>query len=288
MLFIGALAATLVGCSRQPPPQVATGSCPATKGFTCLEWTTGPSVKLASFRNKSTATVAKSASLRQAESLSDHARHRPRLASKLTKSTTMAAKAGPPASRVPLPPGPAKMRLQPTDTVAATGSNTTHVKITEPHLTVGLADSNTRSIEAQVAAATALAERMTVAAIRARSLRNAEETKSLSANDMDLLAILLARPDTKSVADLSGKTIAIDDRYSASNGGVRTAIVAAGAPEVQLSEGQTTAFNRLVNGEVPAAVLALVSADAATAFPEIAGFKIFYIPLSLRALKERP
>jgi hypothetical protein len=281
MLFIGALAATLVGCSRQPPPQVATGSCPATKGFTCLERTTGPSVKLASFRNKSTATVAKSASLRQAESLSDHARHRPRLASKPAKSTTMAAKAGPPDSRVPLPPGPAKMRLQPTDTVTATESNTTHVKITEPHLTVGLADSNTRSIEAQVAAATALAERMTVATV-------AEAIKSLSANDMDLLAILLARPDTKSVADLSGKTIAIDDRYSASNGGVRTAIVAAGAPEVQLSEGQTTAFNRLINGEVPAAVLALVSAEAATAFPEIAGFKIFFIPLSPRALKERP
>ena len=281
MLFIGALAATLVGCSRQPPPQVATGSCPATKGFTCLERTTGPSVKLASFRNKSTATVAKSASLRQAESLSDHARHRPLLASKPSKSTTMAAKAGPPDSRVPLSPGPAKMRLQPTDTVAATDSNTTHVKITEPHLTVGLADSNTRSIEAQVAAATALAERMTVATV-------AEAIKSLSANDMDLLAILLARPDTKSVADLSGKTIAIDDRYSASNDGVRTAIVAAGAPEVQLSEGQTTAFNRLVDGEVPAAVLALVSAEAATAFPEIAGFKIFFIPLSPRALKERP
>jgi ABC-type amino acid transport substrate-binding protein len=190
------------------------------------------------------------------------------------------------------------MRLQPTDTVAATDSNTTHVKITEPHLTVGLADSNTRSIEAQVAAATALAERMTVATAaeapdvrandRGRPLRNAEKIKSLSANDIDLLAILLARPDTKSVADLSGKTIAIDDRYSASNGGVRTAIVAAGAPEVQLSEGQTTAFNRLVDGEVPAAVLALVSAEAATAFPEIAGFKIFFIPLSPRALKERP
>jgi hypothetical protein len=299
MLFIGALAATLVGCSRQPPPQVATESCPATEGFTCLERTTGPSVKLASFRNESTATVVKSASLRQAESLSDRARHRPRLASKPAKPTTMAAKADPPASRVPLPSGPAKMRLQPTDTVTATDSNATHVKITEPHLTIGRADSNTRSIEAQVAAAIALAERTTVATaaeapdIRAndrdRSLRNAEKTKSLSANDMDLLvAILMARPDTKSVADLSSKTIAVDDRYSASNGGIRTAIVAAGAPEVQLSEGQTTAFNRLVNGEVPAAVLALVSADAATGFPEIAGFKIFHIPLSPRALKERP
>lgn len=176
------------------------------------------------------------------------------------------------------------MRLQQTDKVAATDSNTTHVKITEPHLTVGLADSSTRSIEEQVAAATALAERMTVATVaEARDIRANEKTKSPSANDMDLLvAILIARPDIKSVADLSGKTIAIDDKYSASNGSVRTAIVAAGAPEVQLREGQTTAIHRLVNEEVPAAVLAVVSADAATGFPEIAGFKIFHVPLSPR------
>ena len=77
----------------------------------------------------------------------------------------------------------------------------------------------------------------------------------------------MVRPDIKSVSDLAGKTIAIDDRYSASNGSVRTAIVAAGAPEAQLSEGQTTAINRLVDGEVPAAVLALVSPEAAERYP---------------------
>jgi TRAP-type uncharacterized transport system substrate-binding protein len=98
----------------------------------------------------------------------------------------------------------------------------------------------------------------------------------------------MARPDITSVSDLTGKTIAIDNRHAASNGSVRTAIVAAGAPEIQLSEGQMTAINRLVNGEVPAAVLALVSADAAEGFPEIAGFKIFHIPLSPRSLKARP
>ena len=98
----------------------------------------------------------------------------------------------------------------------------------------------------------------------------------------------MARPDIKSVSDLTGKNIAIDNRYSASNGSVRTAIVAAGATMVELSEGQATAINRLVNGEVPAAVLALVSADAAEGFPEIPGFKIFHIPLSPRSLKVRP
>jgi hypothetical protein len=116
-----------------------------------------------------------------------------------------------------------------------------------------------------------------------------EDVRRNRVDQTDLLvAVLMARPDITSVSDLTGKTIAIDNRYSASNGSVRTAIVAAGAPEIQLSEGRMTAIDRLVNGEVPAAVLALVSADAAEGFPEIAGFKIFHIPLSPRSLKARP
>jgi TRAP-type uncharacterized transport system substrate-binding protein len=116
-----------------------------------------------------------------------------------------------------------------------------------------------------------------------------EKTAASSPNDTDhLVAVLMARPEIKSVSDLAGKSVAIDIRQSASNGTVRTAIAAAGAAEVQLSEGQTTAINRVASGEVPAAVLALVSPEAAEAFPEIAGFRIFRVPLSPRALKERP
>ena len=115
---------------------------------------------------------------------------------------------------------------------------------------------------------------------------DAEKTISAPANDADLLvAVLMARPDITSVSGLSGKTIAIDDRYSASTGSVRTAIVAAGAPDIQLSGGQTASITRLVSGEVPAAILALVSADAAEGFPEIKGFTILHIPLSPRSLK---
>ena len=297
-LFIGALAATLVGCSRQPPPQVAVGLCTATRGFACLEPTARPSFKLVSFRINPDATGAKSASLRKTKSAD--ARHGARLASKTAKSATIAAKAGSTTSRVPLPPPSSpKRRSQRAGNVAAANSNTTRANVTEPHPAVGSADPNTRMIEAKVAAATALAERMTVAPAatapnirannRERSLGNTKETESPSANDADLLvAVLMARPDIKSVSDLTGKAIAIDDRYSASNGGVRTAIVAAGAPEVQLNEGQTTAINRLVAGEVPAAVVALISADAAKGFPEISGFKIFCIPLSPRAVKTPP
>ena len=109
-----------------------------------------------------------------------------------------------------------------------------------------------------------------------------------AANPILLVAIVMAGPDIKSVADLAGKTIAIDDRYTASGTVVRTAIVAAGAPQVQLSEGQGTAMNRLNNGEVPAAVVALVTPDAADKFPEFMGYRIFQVPLSPYAFKARP
>ena len=305
-LLIGALAATLVGCSRQPPPQAATGSWTGTNGSAHLERTAGPPIKLVTFRINSAAMDTKSASARKPEkSSSAHARHGARLASKTAKSARIAAKAKPPASRVPLPHSSPKTRLQPAGNTVATASKTARANIAEPHPTVGLTNFSTRMIEAQVAAALALVERITVATapapdIKAKNRDNSsrsetlargdtEKPESASANDTDLLvALLMARPNIKSVPDLTGKVIAIDERYSASNGIVRTAIVAAGAPEVQLSEGQATAINRLVNGEVPAAVLGLVSADAAEGISEIAGFKIFHIPLSPRSLKAQP
>ncbi len=117
---------------------------------------------------------------------------------------------------------------------------------------------------------------------------DAEKTAAGSPNDADrLVAILLVRPEIKSVSDLAGKSIAIDDRQSPSSASLRTAIAAAGAAGVQLSEGQTTAINRVVSGEVPAAVLTLESPEAAETFPEIEGYKIFRIPLSPRSVKVR-
>ena len=113
--------------------------------------------------------------------------------------------------------------------------------------------------------------------------------QSSSVGNPDLLvAILMVRPDIRSIAELGGKVIAIDERYAASGSTVRTAIVAAGAPQVQLSEGEATAMNRLSNGEVPAAVVALVTPDAADKFPAFAGYRIFQVPLSPDSLKARP
>src|SRR5258705_10887854 len=116
----------------------------------------------------------------------------------------------------------------------------------------------------------------------------AEKPASASSNNGDhLVAILVARPEIKSVSDLTNKNIAIDARQAASNAIVRTAIAAAGATEAQLIEGQTAAVDRLINGEVTAAVLALVSPQAADWFPEIAGYKILRVPLSPPALQAR-
>jgi hypothetical protein len=278
-LLFAALAAILAGCSRQPPPQAATESSTDANRIACLERTAELPIKLATFRIKSSTTDTRSAGARKTErSSSGHTRQEAHLESKAARPAAIVAKVEPPASHVPLPPASPKTQLPAagsTDESKTTGAN-----VAEPQRTVSPTNSNARTVEAQVAAATALAERVTAAI---------EKPGSASADDKDLwVVVLMARPDMKSVSDLTGKTIAIDDRYSASNGTVRTALVAAGASFVQLSEGQATAINRLVNGEVSAAVLVLVSAEAAEGFPEIPGFRIFHIPLSPRSLKGRP
>jgi TRAP-type uncharacterized transport system substrate-binding protein len=110
---------------------------------------------------------------------------------------------------------------------------------------------------------------------------DAEQTADVSSNsEENIVAIVMARPEIKSVADLAGKDVAIDGPQSALSGVVRTSIAAAGAAEAQLSLRQTKAIERLINGEVQAAVLTLVSKEAGEWFPEIAGFRVFRVPLS--------
>jgi hypothetical protein len=250
----------------------------------------------------------KSASARKTEAASHaHVHHGAHLANKPAKPAGPAAKAEGAASPVPPRPPPVASQTRPEPVrSAAADANTPSANVAEPHPSAGAANADTRMIEAQAAAARALAERTAAADpapvpdSKASSKDSSnhpqtvargdtEKTASASAEATDrLVCVLMVRPDVKSVSDLAGKTIAIDDRYSASNSSVRTAIVAAGAGEVQLSEGPTTAINRLVDGEVPAAVLALVAPEAAERFPAIAGFKTFQIPLSPRSLKARP
>jgi len=156
------------------------------------------------------------------------------------------------------------------DTTATTG------RVAELHpASEATAAPKPRSLQEQVSAALEVAKRTTVAA--------AVQAPQLKANESDadlLVAVVMTRPEIRSVADLAHKNVAIDGEQSAHENSVRTAIVAAGAPEVQLSDNQAKALDRLINEKVPAAVLALVSPDAAEGFPDIPGFKIFRIPLS--------
>ena len=309
-LLIGALAATLVGCSCPLRQQAGVESCTDANGLACLDRTAASQPiepKPVSFKTNSGPLEIKPAIAAKTEKPSSfHARDRAHLDVKMAKSTMIAAKAEPPASRIPPSPHSLNTRLQPASNAAA-DSNATRANIADSHPAGGaVANSNIRTIQEQVAAATAVAELMTVATLvpapepkannKDRSdhsetvLRgDVETTAPAQPNKMDLLVyLLMARPEIKSVSDLTSKIIAIDDGFSASNGNVRIAIAAAGAPEVQLSSSQTKAIDRVISGEVPAAVLTVVSPEAAEGFPDIAGFKIFRIPLSPRSLKARP
>jgi len=211
---------------------------------------------------------------------------------------------------VPIPrevPRKAVATVLPADNPTAT-SDTTPAKIADvPAAASTPANAGTRTIQEQVEAATTLAERVTAATSAATSVaateqksenaeptdraeaiqsNDAEKTASASPSNTDnLVALLIARAEIKSVSDLANKDIAIEDRQSASSTSVRAAIAAAGAAEAQLSESPTKAIDRLVNGDVPAAVLALVSPEAAEWFPDVKGFKIFRIPLPPRSAK---
>ncbi|HWX58867.1 hypothetical protein [Bradyrhizobium sp.] len=149
------------------------------------------------------------------------------------------------------------------------------------------ADSLPRSIRAQVIAAAAVAERSTPAAIllpdaTSASSVDSKADESTGPNAEMPVALVISHSEIKSVSELTGRNIAIDDRQSASELRVTAALVAAGATEIQLRDGATLAIDRLLRGEVPAAVVALVSPEAAAAFPDIAGFHVFKIPLASR------
>jgi hypothetical protein len=168
-LLVGALAATLAGCGCLSPPRAAMKSCTDGNGFTCFDrtaasWPIEP--EPASFETDSATTEIETAIAAKTEKPSSaHARDRAHLATKTAKSTMIAAKVEPPSSRIPLPPRSWKTRLQLASN-AAGASDTTRANIAASHPTgAAVANSNTRTIREQVAAATPITERMTVGAV---------------------------------------------------------------------------------------------------------------------------
>lgn len=255
------VATTLAGCSREPPNQATTLSSADQRQFAGVSRTAARQPnELASFKagSKTEKPQRRRASHRTAHHVTTKA-----------KPTHITATTEPSANRTLLPPPSSSKQLEPKSGIAAPGSGT----IAQP--TVGLVpNSNSRTIQEQVAAAIAVAKRRTVADLAAR------DTEPVAGRppDKSLVAIVMARPEIRSVSDLERKEVAMDEEYSDSRIGVLVAFVLAGALPDQVSVGHTTAINRLLNGEVPAAVLGLVSADSAAGFPEIAGFNVFQLP----------
>ncbi|UFZ07432.1 hypothetical protein LQG66_14440 [Bradyrhizobium ontarionense] len=255
-LVIGAWAVvsvlTLAGCSHPVTPQVAS-PCVDLSGKACAESAAvgqpPPSGEAAMVHRKSAAGVARRAALQR-----KHAR----AARKRAASHVVAAKPIEPAVRTPrpdptpLPAAPAPAAKIPSVPTAAPPSP---------------AKVQSEVMIAAVTVAAELAERMT-------ALRVPE-----APGDTHLVAVVLARPNVHAIADLSGKVIAIDERYAKSNARITAAMSTAGASEVLLLEGQATAITRLTNGEVAAAVVALASPEAAEAFPKIEGFRLFSVVL---------
>ena len=140
--------------------------------------------------------------------------------------------------------------------------------------------SASRTIQQQVAEATGMAERVTAITLereqasKAGDASDAETTASVSPANLDnLVALVLARPEINSLSDLNNKNIAIGEKQSAASGSVSAALMAAGAAEVQFSEGKgegnTGAIDRLISGEVPAS-----SFGAGIALKRQSGFPI--------------
>ncbi|WP_247518643.1 hypothetical protein [Bradyrhizobium sp. 190] len=273
-LLICVLGTTLVGCSSQQSTQP---SCVGLNPLACL---TAVHVPIEPESHDSESAAAKPLSIvawRGDSPPRSHAKHAVHRAPKPIK---VAAKA---AATVPIPIPSPQANQQTTGNAVASqaaraseatrASQATRTITADPQATTDVPQP--RTTEEQVAAAAAVAEGMSVPTL----------DTSLDA----LVAVLVAGPDVKSVSDLAGKTIAIDDRYSEQSiNRVRTAMAAAGALEVQLSKGQTTAINRLVGKEVAAAIVGLVSASAADSFPELPRFRIFQVPLSARSSPAKP
>jgi hypothetical protein len=143
-----------------------------------------------------------------------------------------------------------------------------------------------RTPKENIMAALAVAELITSAEETPRSTDNdvTEGTKAAPANGANgaLVVLLISRSDVKSVSALNGLSIGIDAAQSGVEENIRSSLVAAGAVETQLSVSDANPLDRLVRGEVPAAVLHLVSPAAADAFPEIKGFKVLRIPFLAR------
>lgn len=267
LALVAALA--LGGCSRQPPVQ-AVAPCVDLTGAPCAVRPEvahpGPSLsgrEAGTHRHRSTAAGR-------------HKRRRHHTAEHptVTPRPPQVSAAAPAAAEPTIPL--AKWS-------AATAAPAEQHETRPPAAPVPPSSHSGASVQEQVAVATALAERITaLSTLPAPNAKSepAPRSEAVAASAPPrLVAVLMVRPSVRAISDLRGRTVAIDERYAGAHNKVTAAMAAAGASDVQLMQGQGTAINRLTNGEVPAAIVALVVPEAAEAFPEIAGYKTFRVAL---------
>ena len=144
-------------------------------------------------------------------------------------------------------------------------------------------------IEAVASIDTKARERMRIATViteHVMALRDAEKKAAASPNTGELsVAVVVAGPEVKSVADLAGKIIAIDDRHSNLHTQIQAAFVVAGATDSLLTASEANAADRLLSGKASAAVLTMVYPE--TGFSAIEGYSVFRVSLEHREIKVR-
>ena len=211
----------------------------------------------------------------------------------------------PPVAKRTAPlPAAGLAKPQPADVAVNSGPAPAEVSKPAP-ADVAAAPSPARKVQELVAAATALAENLTAASAATAPQRDAVNadasdqsgaaapdnttSKAGAATDStdNRVALLMARSEIGKISDLAGKDVAIENQRSASSASIQAAIASAGAAEVRLDEKDVSAVDRLVGGNVPAAVLTLVSPQAAEWFPDIPGYRIFRIPVSPGSVRAR-
>jgi hypothetical protein len=187
--------------------------------------------------------------------------------------------------RIPLVKRPLKSGSAPAE-AAASDAQSASIQLSLPpsEASVAVVDH-----EAVAPIDTKARERMRVATVIAEhvmTLRDAEKKASASPNTGEMsVAIVVAGPDVKSVADLAGKIIAIDDRHLNLHTRIQAAFVVAGATDSLLTTSETKAADRLLSGKASAAVLTLVYPE--TGFSAIEGYSVFRVSLEHREIKAR-
>lgn len=185
--------------------------------------------------------------------------------------------------RIPLVKRPLKSGSAPAE-AAASDVQTASIRLSLPP-----SEARVAVVEAVASIDTKARERMRVATViteHVMTLRDAEKKASASPNTGELsIAVVVAGPEVKSVADLAGKIIAIDDRHSNLHTRIQAAFVVAGATDSLLTASETNAADRLLSGKASAAVLTMVYPE--TGFSAIEGYSVFRVSLEHREIKVR-